>query len=371
MFGSIRLHKEKSLMDFVNLDDYEAAARDILPKMTFDYIAGGSDDEITLRENRAAFERWRLRPRVLTGVGERDLSTTILGQKVSFPVGIAPSALHMLAHPDGELATARAAGSAGVVFCVSTFGSYSMEDVAEAASGPRWFQLYCYKDRGLTENLVERAVASRYEAIVLTADAPVVSRRLRDVRNRFAPPPGVSLKNFQSATDRTMQRSKEGSSLSTYVSAQVESNLTWKDVDWLVNKAGLPVLVKGILTAEDARLAAEHGAAGVIVSNHGGRQLDGAITAIDALPEIVEAADGKLDVLADGGVRRGTDVLKLLALGAKAALIGRPVQWGLAVDGEAGAKAVLDLLRMEIDIAMALSGCRSIVDIKRELVVRI
>jgi 4-hydroxymandelate oxidase len=357
-------------MDFVNLDDYENAARDILPKMSFDYIAGGADDEITLRENRDAFERWRLRPRVLTGVGQRDLTTTILGQTLSFPVGIAPTALHMLAHPDGELAATRAAGSTGVVFCASTFGSYTMEDVAKAASGPHWFQLYCYNDRGLTENLVERAVASGYQAIVLTADAPVVSHRWRDARNRFAPPPGVSLKNFESETQRSMQRT-QGSSLSAYVAARVEPNLTWMDVDWLANKAGLPVLVKGILTGEDARLAAEHGAAGVIVSNHGGRQLDGAITAIDALPEIVEAVGGKLDVLADGGVRRGTDVLKLLALGAKVVMIGRPVQWGLAVDGEAGAKAVLDLLRTEFDIAMALTGCRSIADIQRGLVVRI
>jgi 4-hydroxymandelate oxidase len=293
----------------------------------------------------------------------------VLGQPLSFPVGIAPAALHRLAHPDGELATARAAGSAGVLLCLSTYSSYAMEDVAKAASGPRWFQLYYYKDRGLTQSLVERARASGYQAIVLTADMPVVSRRWRDVRNQFAPPPGVSPKNFEAETNRQLEPT-EGPSLSTYVSAEAETNLNWKDVDWLVGKAGIPVLVKGVLTGEDAHLAAEHGAAGVIVSNHGGRQLDGAITAIDALPEVVEAAGDKLDVLADGGVRRGTDVLKLLALGARVAMIGRPVHWGLAVDGEAGVKAVLDLLRMELDIAMALAGCRSIADIKRELVVR-
>jgi isopentenyl diphosphate isomerase/L-lactate dehydrogenase-like FMN-dependent dehydrogenase len=279
--------------------------------------------------------------------------------------------MHQLAHPDGELATARAAGSAGVMFCAATFSTYSMEDIAQAAAGPRWFQLYCYQDRGLTEGLVDRAVASGYQAIVLTADAPVLSVRRRDVYNRFVPPQGVSLKNFEAATDHTMERAP-GSSLGAYVSAKAEDNLTWHDVDWLAARSKLSVLVKGVLTGEDARLAADHGAAGVIVSNHGGRQLDGAITAVDALPEVAAALeDDSVVVLADGGVRRGTDVIKLLALGANATLIGRPVQWGLAVDGEAGARAVLDLLRREFDIALALSGCKSAADVSRDLVVRL
>jgi len=355
-------------MPFVNLDDFEAAARDILPKMSYDYLAGGSDDELTLRDNRVAFQRWRLRPRVLAGVGQRDLSTTILGHPLSFPLILAPTAMHQLAHPDGELATARAAGQAGILFCAATFANYSMEDIAAVATGSRWFQLYCYKDKGLTESLVERAVASGYQAIILTADAPLVGFRERDVRNGFAPPPGVSLRNFENTSHRQMKRTP-GSSLATYVSAQTEPNLTWADLDWLVAKAKIPVIVKGVLAAEDAVLAAEHGAAGVIVSNHGGRQLDGAIAAIDALPEVVEAAGDRLTILADGGVRRGTDVLKLLALGAQAVLIGRPVQWGLAVDGQAGVTAVLDLLRTEFDIAMALAGCRNVAAITRALVI--
>jgi len=358
-------------MEFANPDDYEIAARELLSQTSYDYIAGGSDDEFTLRDNRAAFERWRLRPRVLRGVGTRDLTTTILGQKVSFPVCIAPTALHQLAHPEGELATARAAGAAGVVAVMSTFGSYSMEEVAAVATGPRWFQLYWYKDRALTESLITRARDSGYQAIVLTADAPVLGRRERDVRNRFAPPPGVSFRNFETATNRELKRG-EGSSLAAYVSAQAEADLTWKDVDWLASFAKLPVLVKGILHPDDARLAAEHGAAGVVVSNHGGRQLDGALSGIDALPDVVEvASQHRLEVLVDGGFRRGTDVLKALALGAKAALIGRPVIWGLAVNGEAGVKATLDLLRLELDLAMGLAGCPDVASIPRDLVRRL
>ena len=355
-------------MTFITLDDFEAAARDILPKVSYDYLAGGSDDELTLRDNRASFQRWRLRPRILAGVGQRDLSTTVLGHLLDFPLILAPTAMHQLAHPDGELATSRAAGEAGILFCASTFANYSMEDIAAVATGPRWFQLYCYKDRGLTESLVDRAVAAGYQAIILTADAPLVGFRQRDVRNGFAPPPGVSLRNFETTSNREMKRTA-GSSLATYVSALTDPNLTWADVDWLVGKAKMPVIVKGVLAPEDAILAAEHGAAGVIVSNHGGRQLDGAIAAIDALPEIVEAAGNRLTILADGGVRRGTDMLKLLALGAQAVLIGRPVQWGLAVNGQAGVKSVLDLLRTEFDIAMALAGCASVSTITHDLVV--
>ncbi len=358
-------------MELCNLDDYERAARDLLPKMSYDYIAGGSDDEITLRDNRAAFERWRLRPRILAGAGTHQLETTLLGQKLSLPLGIAPTALHQLAHPEGELATARAAAAAGVLMVLSTLSSTALEDVAAVASGPRWFQLYCYKDRTLTEDLVTRAKASSYQAIVLTADAPVLGRRERDVRNRFAPPPGVMLRNFGTPTNRDLKRGA-GSSLAVYISAQAEPNLTWADVRWLVDFSGLPVLVKGIIHPDDARLAAENGAVGVIVSNHGGRQLDGTLSGIDALPDVAEAASRhNLEVLVDGGFRRGTDILKALALGAKAVLIGRPLIWGLAVNGEEGAKSVLELLRAEFDMALALAGCPDVASIPRDLVVRL
>jgi 4-hydroxymandelate oxidase len=356
-------------MNLVNFDEFEQAAREILPKMIYDYYVGGADDEVTLRDNRAAFQHWKLRPRTLAGVGSRSLETSVLGTKLSLPVGIPPMALHMLAHPDGELGTARAASAAGVLNIVGTLASYSMEEIAEVSSGPRWFQLYWYKDRGMTENLIDRAKAAGYSALMLTTDAPVVGRRERDLRNRFAPPPGVVLKNFESATNRLMTRG-EGSGLSAYVAAQVESNLTWKDLDWLITRAGMPVVLKGIMTAEDARLAVEHGAEAIVVSNHGARQLDTTLPSIDVLPEVMDAVTDKLEVLVDGGFRRGTDIFKALALGAKLVLIGRPVLWGLAVDGEAGVRHVFDMIRTDFDIIMALCGCASIGDIKREMVVR-
>ena len=355
-----------------NLDDFEKAAVGTMPQMSYDYIAGGSDDERTLRDNRAAFARWRMRPRMFRGVGTRSLETTVLGHKLAFPVGVAPSAMHQLAHPDGEVATARAAGNAGALLVVSTLASKRLEDISAAATGPRWFQLYWYKDKELTRDLFERARDANYTAIVLTADAPVLGRRERDIRNQFAPPPDVKLRNFETEESSTLKVGGAGSSLGNYVSAQAEPNLTWKDVEWLAATCQLPVLVKGVLHPDDARLAAEHGAKGVVVSNHGGRQLDGALSGIDALPDVVEVADQHgLEVLVDGGFRRGTDVLMALGLGAKAVLLGRPIIWGLAVDGEAGATKVLDMLKAEFDVAMALAGCPTVADIPRDLVVRV
>ena len=357
-------------MELLNLAEYEDAARAVLPAMAFDYIAGGADDEVTLRENCAAFARLRLRPRILAGVGERDLRTTVLGQAMSFPVGIAPMAFHQLATPDGELATARAAGTAGTLMCASTASNYSLEEIAAVAGGPLWFQLYCYKDRGLTRSLVERARAAGYGALVLTADTPLVGRRERDIRNRFTMPPGMGWKNVEQAGLRDLPQNSAGSALAAYVAGLQDANLTWADLDWLVSIAGLPVLVKGVLCAEDAHRAAEHGAAGVIVSNHGGRQLDTVLASVEALPEVGAAAAAHgLAVLLDGGVRRGTDVLKALALGAHAVLLGRPVIWGLAVGGQAGAAAVLATLRAEFDLALALAGCRRVADLHPGLVV--
>ncbi|HUS17652.1 MAG TPA: alpha-hydroxy acid oxidase [Chloroflexia bacterium] len=357
-------------MNLLNLDEYEAAAREVLSQMAFDYIAGGADDEVTIRENRAAFARLRLRPRVLAGVGTRDLQVTVLGQPIAFPVMVAPVAFHQLATPEGECATARAAGEAGTIMCVSTAANYSLEDVATVAGGPLWFQLYCYKDRAITRALVERAAAAGYRALVLTADTPVIGRRERDIRNRFTLPPGMGWKNAETFGKRDLPQDAAGSGLAAYIATQQESDLTWADLDWLVSISPMPVLVKGVMTAEDTVLAAEHGATGVVVSNHGGRQLDTALASIDALPQVVAAAaPAGLTVLLDGGVRRGTDVLKALALGARAVLVGRPVIWGLAVDGEAGARAVLDTLRAELDIALALAGCARAADLHPGFVV--
>jgi 4-hydroxymandelate oxidase len=358
-----------SHMELLNLGEYEAAARAVLPQMAFDYIAGGADDEVTVAANRAALGRLRLRPRMLAGSGAPDLRVTVCGIALPMPVMVAPMAFHQLVTPEGEIATARAAGAAGALLCVSTAANYSLEDVAAAAAGPLWFQLYCYKDRGLTASLVERARAAGYRAIVLTADTPMVGRRERDIRNRFTLPPGMGWKNAERAGLRDLPQDVAGSGLAAYVASLAATNLTWADLDWLAQLAGLPVLVKGILRADDTHRAAEHGAAGVIVSNHGGRQLDTSIAAIDALPEVAAAArENRIAVLMDGGIRRGTDALKALALGAEAVLVGRPVLWGLAAGGAAGAQAVLEMLRGELALAMTLAGCRAVGEITPDLV---
>ncbi len=270
-----------------------------------------------MRDNRRGWQAWRFRPRVLVDVATRDLSTTLLGRKVAMPVLTAPCAFNALAHVDGELAVARAATAAGIVQVVSTAGTYSLEEVAAAApEGLRWFQLYCYRDREVTRWLVERAVAAGYQALCLTVDAPLVGRRERDARNRFGLPHGMTWKNLQGVGLDRMEAVDEGSALVHYISSIWDSSLTWDAVEWLRGLSPLPLVIKGILTADDARLAVEHGAAGLIVSNHGGRQLDGTQPTSEALAEVVDAVAGRAEVLVDGGIRRGSDVLKALALGA-------------------------------------------------------
>jgi 4-hydroxymandelate oxidase len=350
----------------LSLDDFEESARDRLPQLIYDYYAGGAGDEWTLRENRRAFDRWVLRPRFLVDCSNVDLRTTVLGQEIGFPVMVAPTAFHRLAHPDGEIATARGSASAGTLMVVSTISTTSMEDVAAGADGPKWFQLYVHKDRELTAGLVKRAHDHGYSAIVLTVDTPLLGRRLRDERNNFTLPPGVGLANLEGVPLPT----EAGSNLFRYFAAQLETAMTWEDVAWIQALSPLPVLLKGILTEEDARLAVEAGVDAIVVSNHGGRQLDGAPAALDALPEVVEAVGDRAEVYMDGGVRRGTDVLKALGLGARAVLVGRPVLWGLANDGEAGVHAVLSMLKAELGLAMTLAGRRTVADIDRSLVAR-
>ncbi len=352
----------------VSIDEYEALALDRLPGMSFDYFAGGAGEEWTLRENREAFHRWVLRPRVLVDVSERDASTTVLGTPVAFPILAAPTALQRMADPEGEVATSRACADAGTVMVLSTIASSTIEDAAAAApDAPRWFQLYVHRDRALTAELVERAVAAGYRALVLTVDTPVLGIRDRDSRNRFAAPPGVGLSNVGA---RFLPEVGPGDSgLAAYVRSQQDPAVTWDDVDWLRSLSDLPIVLKGILTAEDAALAAEAEIDGIAVSNHGGRQLDGTIAALDALPEVVDAS-GPCEVYVDGGVRRGSDVLKALALGARAVMVGRPVLWGLASAGEAGVRRVLRLLAQDLDVCMAIAGCRSVDDITPDLVRR-
>jgi 4-hydroxymandelate oxidase len=348
----------------MRVEEFEEAARQRLPQMVFDYYAGGAGDEWTLAENRRAFDRWVLRPRILKDVSEVDLSTEVLGQEISFPVLLAPTALQRMAHRDGELASARAAAAAGTLMVLSTISTFSLEEVA-ATGVARWFQLYVHRDRGLTEDLVRRAEAAGYGAIVLTVDAPFLGRRYRDERNRFSLPPGIALANL--ATVR-VPRTARGSDLSDYFSSELDPTLSWRDVEWLRSLSSLPLALKGILTAEDAAQAVNTGVEAILVSNHGGRQLDGVPATIDVLPEVVEAVAGKAEVLIDGGVRRGADVLKALALGARAVLIGRPCLWGLAVDGEAGVGRVLELLRQGLSLAMALAGCASVKAVDRSAV---
>jgi isopentenyl diphosphate isomerase/L-lactate dehydrogenase-like FMN-dependent dehydrogenase len=331
---------------FVTVDDYEAAARERLRTYAYDYIAGGAGDEWTLAENRRAFERWMLRPRFLRAAGMPDPSTSILGTAVSFPVLLAPWAYQEMVHPDGERATARAAASTGTIMVVSTTAADILEEVAAASTGPKWWQLYVFKDRGVTRAILARVVAAGYGAICLTVDFPVNGLRDRDARNGFEMPIGPSTAELV-----------------------FDPMLSWDDLGWIRDHTpGLPLLVKGILTAEDAELAVSAGVDGIVVSNHGGRQLDGSPAGMTALPEVLEAVSGRVAVLMDGGIRRGTDVLKALALGADAVLVGRPLAWGLAVDGEEGVTDVLRILRVEFENAMALTGCRTVEEITRTLV---
>jgi 4-hydroxymandelate oxidase len=356
------------LDDCVTVADFETAARAAMDPTAFDYYAGGAGSERTLAENQRAFERVALRPRVLAGVSTVDLTTTILGERFAWPVGLAPTAFNALGHADGELAAARAAGARETLMCASTIASYPLEEIAGAATGPLWFQLYVYRDREVTRDLVRRAEAAGYRALLLTVDTPRLGRRERDIRNRFSLPAHIRIRNLERYSRAGATGWSGESSFTEYVHRFLDPSLTWESVDWLRSITRLPVLVKGILTAEDATLAFSHGASGAIVSNHGGRQLDGAIATIDALPEVVDAVAGRGPVLIDGGIRRGTDVLKALALGATAALIGRPYLWGLAAAGERGVARVIDLLRAELDLAMALSGCPSVAAATRALV---
>ena len=365
------MYQEHDLLDLINLDDFEAAARDRLTQMAYDYYASGSDDEITLVENRSAFSRLRLAFRVLRDVASRDLGTTVLGQELALPILVAPTAFHRLAHPDGELATARAVGAAGSLMILSTLSTYSLEEVAAVAECPLWFQLYVYKDRGATEALVRRAEAAGCRALVLTVDAQIWGRRERDIRNRFHLPAGVTVKNLLGEEGEDLPKEVADSGLSAYVQSLFDPSLSWSDVAWLASITDLPVIVKGIVHPDDARLAVSHGARGLVVSNHGGRQLDTSVPTIEALPEVLDAVGDQLDVLVDGGIRRGTDVLKALAFGARAVAIGRPVLWGLATAGQAGVERIFDLLRDEFDRALGLAGAASISDLDPSILRRL
>jgi 4-hydroxymandelate oxidase len=353
----------------VNMHGYEARAQKLLPPAVAAYFASGADDEHTLRENSAAFARHRLLPRMLVDVGHRSTATSVLGVPLRSPIMVAPTAMQRLAHPEGELATARAAAAAGTIMTVSTVATRSLEAVAEArrAVDPQaaaWFQLYPQRDRGLTQALVDRAQAAGYGAIVVTVDTPVFGHRESDSHIPLHLPAGLALENF--AGLEGYDDVAEISILQRFI-AQQDPSYGWEDVVALCASSRLPIVLKGVLRGDDARRAAECGAAAVIVSNHGGRQLDRAVASVDALPAVVAVAGERIEVLVDGGVRRGVDVLVALALGAGAVLVGRPVLWGLALDGERGVRAVLDMLTAELDRAMALCGCAAVADVTGDL----
>jgi 4-hydroxymandelate oxidase len=342
----------------LNLNEFEEPARANMAPFAFDYFVGGASDEVTLRANIDAFGRFALRPRVFVDVSSIDPATTMLGAPVSIPVAFAPTALHKLAHPDGEIASTLACNDAGALMCLSTLSSVSIEDVAAVSTGPRWFQLYVHKERDVATDLVQRAVASGYSAIVVTVDLPVPGYREREYRQDFTTPDDARPVNF----DNTMTEEE----FNHYLVGLQDQALTWDDLEWMREAAGgVPLVLKGILTAEDAVLAVEHGVEGIMVSNHGGRQLDRAPAALEVLEEVAQAVGDRAEVYLDGGVRRGADVLIALGLGARAVFIGRPFLYALATAGEAGVGRALELMRAEIENSMALLGTPTIADIHR------
>ena len=362
-----------------------------LPRAVFDYADGAAEDEVTARRNEAAFEDYELLPRVLRDVSSVDLSTTVLGAPVSMPVLLAPTGMTRLFHHDGETAAARAAHRAGVVYTLSSLSTVSIEDLAAASDGPRWFQIYVWKDRGLVREFFDRCRAAGYDALMLTVDMPVLGQRERDLRNGMTIPPSLTL---GSALDAALHPSwwwnfltkprigfanvagkgdagrGDLTALWTYINTQFDPSVTWRDLEWMIGEWNGSFAVKGMLDAEDAARAASLGARGIVVSNHGGRQLDHSPASLDALPAVVEAVAGRAEVILDGGVRRGADVAKALALGARACAIGRAYLYGIGAGGEQGVDRALELLRAELHRALALLGCASVGDLGPEHVRR-
>ncbi|XP_050736051.1 uncharacterized protein LOC127008287 [Eriocheir sinensis] len=362
----------KNGQPLVGVEDYQREAFRRLPKNALDYYRSGALDQETLQENKDAMMRWYIRPRFLRDVSKRSMATTLLGHKVAVPFGVAPTAMQRMAHPEGEVATAKAAGKVGAPFTLSTIATSSIEEVAEGAPNTlRFFQLYIYRDREVTASLVRRAEAAGFSVLVLTVDAPSFGIRRADIRNRFVLPPHLRMANFQGKDEFSrINTSAGGSGINEYVASLFDPSLTWQDVAWLKSISRLPLVLKGILTAEDAKLGVEAGAAAIWVSNHGARQVDGVPPTMEALPEVVKAVGDRCEVYVDGGFSQGGHIFKALALGAKMVFMGRPLIWGLACGGEEGAEAVLNTLKAELDSVMALSGCATIKDITQDMVVR-
>ena len=355
-------------MEPLNVRDYEALARAKMEETAWDYFAGGVEDEFSVTENETAFRQVKLRPRMLVDVTQRDLSTAVVGTPLAFPVILAPTTYQRLAHPDAEMAVARAAAALGVVPCLGTGNHFSIEEIAAEVKSPLWFQPYWYGNRTIIERLVRRAEDAGCRALVATVDASYAGRRERQLRRKLIVPPDIEQRNLVGIGLEEHPVTLPGATQPIIAAAGGFIALTWDDIAWLRRLTRLPLLIKGILTAEDAVMAVEHGAEGIVVSNHGARQLDTVISSIEALPEVADAVSGKAELVLDSGVRRGTDVLKALALGAKAVMIGRPFLWGLAVGGEAGVRQILEIFRAEIDTNMAQLGRPTIASIDRTMV---
>jgi L-lactate dehydrogenase (cytochrome) len=373
------------------VEDLRHLARRRLPRAIFDFVEGGAGDERTVARNRAAFQRLLFEPRVLVDVAKREQATVVLGERVATPVLVSPTGMAGLCWPRGEVEAARGAHEAGTIYTLSTHSSCTIEEVAAGAPGPLWFQLYVWQNRDLTRSFVDRARAAGYRALVLTVDVPVISRRERDLRNGFTVPPRITVRNALDTLRRVgwIRRVLLGPKLTLanlvgmpgaprtdivtmagVANRQVDPSLTWADLAWFRSLWSGPLLLKGVLTVADARKAVEHGVDGLVVSNHGGRQLDGARASIEALPDIVDAVGSRVEVLLDGGVRRGADVVRALALGARAVMVGRPYLYGLASGGSAGVRRVLEILHGEVDHALALTGVPRVGDLDRTVVRR-
>ena len=374
------------------IEDLRRIARRRLPRAVFDFVEGGAGDELTVARNRAAFERLLFEPRVLVDVAKREQATAVLGERVATPVLVSPTGMAGLCWPKGEVAAARGAHEAGTIYTLSTHSSCTIEEVAAGAPGPLWFQLYVWQNRDLTRSFVERARAAGYRALVLTVDVPVVSRRERDLRNGFTVPPRITVRNALDTVRRVgwVRRVLLGPKLTLanlvgmpgaprtdivtmagVANRQIDPSLTWADLAWFRSLWSGPLLLKGVMTVADAKKAAAHGVDGLVVSNHGGRQLDGTRASVEALPEIVDAVGSRVEVLLDGGVRRGADVVRALALGARAVMVGRPYLYGLSASGSAGVRRALDIFQAEVDHALALAGVPRVGDLDRTVVRRV
>nr|XP_004319690.2 hydroxyacid oxidase 2 isoform X1 [Tursiops truncatus] len=348
-------------MPLVCLRDFEAHAREQLSKSTWDFIEGGADECLTRDDNIAAFKKIRLRPRYLKDVSKVDTRTTIQGEEISTPICIAPTGFHCLAWPDGEMSTARAAQAAGICYITSTYASCSLEDiVATAPGGLRWFQLYVHPNRQLNKQLIQKVESLGFKALVITVDVPKIGNRRHNITNQVDLMKNLLLKDLGSP--------EKGNLMPYLQMSPIDSSICWDDLSWFQSMTRLPIILKGILTKEDAELAVKHNVHGIIVSNHGGRQLDEVPASIDALTEVVASVKGKIEVYLDGGIRTGNDVLKALALGAKCVFLGRPILWGLAYKGEHGVEEVLNILKNEFHTSMTLTGCRSVAEISRDLI---